>query len=254
MIQITSSSNAAYKHIKSLQDKKYRKKHSEYTVEGIKSVRDAIASGRKVKKVIISDSFEQEFDYPENTEVIQMSESLFNKLCDTQTPQGIMAVIAMEDFAGFIPDKDKAYIYCDGVNDPGNLGTIIRTADAAGFGGVLLSKGAVDLYSPKTVRASMGSFFNIQVVTGLDIDDLKAYKADGFELYGGALGENTIDYRSADMKKPTIIIVGNEANGITSEVQELCQCVKIPILGKAESLNVSIAAAILMYELVAQRS
>lgn len=252
MLQITSTSNQVYKHIKSLQDKKYRKKYGEYTVEGIKSVRDALASDARVKKIVVSDSFEG--NYPDNIEVVQISEPLFDKLCDTQTPQGIMAVIEMEDFTDFIPDKDKAYIYCDGVNDPGNLGTIIRTADAAGFGGVLLSKGAVDLYSPKTVRASMGSFFNMQVVTGLDTQNLRQYKAQGFELYGGALGENTIDYRSADMKKPTIIVVGNEANGICEEVQQLCQCVKIPILGKAESLNVSIAAAILMYELVSQRS
>jgi len=252
MIQITSASNAEYKHIKSLQDKKYRKKYGEYTVEGIKSVRDALASERVVKKIIVSEGFE--FDTPTDIETIQMSEALFNKLCDTQTPQGIMAIIKMEDADAFIPELNKAYIYCDGVNDPGNLGTIIRTADAAGFGGVLLSKGTVDLYSPKTVRASMGSFFNIPVITGLDIGNLKGYKEQGFELYGGALGENTIDYRVADMKKPTIIVVGNEANGISPEVQALCQCVKIPILGKAESLNVSIAAAILMYELVAQRS
>lgn len=254
MLEITSASNAMYKHIKSLQDKKYRKKNGEYTVEGIKSVRDAIASGRMVKKIIVSESFDSGFDYPDGIDIISVSEQLFTKLCDTQTPQGIMAVIGMEDFKDFVPEKNKAYIYCDGINDPGNLGTIIRTADAAGFGGVLLSKGAVDLYSPKTVRASMGSFFNIRVVTGLDIGDLKKYKSDGFELYGGALGENTIDYRDADMKKPTVIVVGNEANGISKEVQELCQCVKIPILGKAESLNVSIAAAILMYELVSQRT
>lgn len=252
MLRITSASNTMYKHIKSLQDKKYRKKNGEYTVEGIKSVRDAVSSGRKVKRIVISDSFS--FDCPEEIEIVQVSDQLFSKLCDTQTPQGIMAVLEMEDFADFIPEKDKAYIYCDGVNDPGNLGTIIRTADAAGFGGVLLSKGTVDLYSPKTVRASMGSFFNIKVVTGLDTKDLKSYKADGFELYGGALGENTIDYRSADMRIPSIIVVGNEANGISNEVKELCQCVKIPILGKAESLNVSVAAAILMYELVSQRS
>ncbi len=252
LITVTSASNALFKHIKSLQDKKYRKKNREYTVEGIKSVNDAIASGKKVKQVIVAERLD--FEAPEGIEKIKLSDQLFDRLCDTQSPQGVMAVIEMEDRAEFFPETDKAYVYCDGVNDPGNLGTIIRTADAAGFGGVLLSKGTVDLYSPKTVRASMGSFFNIDVITELDINDLKEYKAAGFELYGGALGKNTIDYRAADMKKPTIIIIGNEANGISKDVMDICQCVKIPILGKAESLNASVAAAILMYELVSQRS
>ena len=130
----------------------------------------------------------------------------------------------------------------------------MRIADAAGFDGVLLSDGCVDLYSPKTVRSSMGSFFNMRVVTGVSYEKLSEYKNSGFQLIGGALGDNTIDYRSTDMKKPTIIIVGNEANGISEDVQKMCQCVKIPILGKAESLNAGVAAAILMYELVRQRS
>lgn len=251
---ITSSSNSVYKHIKALQDKKYRKKYNEYTVEGIKSVQDALNSSRRVKMVIMSEDFVLNYTYSDKIETITLSKSLFEKLCDTQTPQGIMAVIEIEDKKNFIPDLSKAYIYCDGVNDPGNLGTIIRTADAAGFGGVLLSKGTADLYSPKTVRASMGSFFNIETVTELDTEFLKKCAEKGFILYGGALSKNTINYKDADMKKPTILIVGNEANGISKEVMKICRCVKIPILGKAESLNVSVAAAILMYELVSQRT
>ena len=176
------------------------------------------------------------------------------KMCDTKAPQGILAVVKIEDETDFTPNTEKSYIYCDCINDPGNLGTIIRTADAAGFDGVLLSDGCVDLYSPKTVRSSMGSFFNMRVVTGVSYEKLSEYKNSGFQLIGGALGDNTIDYRSANMKKPTIIIVGNEANGISEDVQKMCQCVKIPILGKAESLNAGVAAAILMYELVRQRS
>ena len=251
---ITSASNSVYKHIKALQDKKYRKKYNEYTVEGIKSVHDALNSDRRIKKIVLSEGFEPEYAISLDIDIITVSQGLFSKLCDTQTPQGIMAVLEIEDKKSFMPDLNKAYIYCDGINDPGNLGTIIRTADAAGFGGVLLSKGTADLYSPKTVRASMGSFFNIDIVTELDTEFLHECKNNGFELYGGALSDNTLDYREADMKKPTILIVGNEANGISREVMEMCRCVKIPILGKAESLNASVAAAILMYELVSQRT
>lgn len=253
---ISSTSNGRYKYIKSLQQKKNRLKNGEYTVEGIKSIHDAILSGRKLSLIAVScDFYELEkFDYPDKTEIVIIETDIFNKLCDTSTPQGIMAVIKMEPNDDRTLNLNKAYIYCDGVNDPGNMGTIIRTADAAGFGGVLLSEGCVDIYSPKTVRSSMGSFFNIDIYTGKGIEDLKKLKEQGFNLFAGVLGENTIDYRTADFRKPSVIIVGNEANGITHEVQELCQCVKIPIIGNAESLNVSIAAGILMYELVRQRS
>ena len=100
----------------------------------------------------------------------------------------------------------------------------------------------------------MGSFFNTEVITGKTAEDLKRYADMGFKLIGGALNENTADYRTADMGKPVIIVVGNEANGISDEVLQLCTCVKIPIAGKAESLNVSVAAGILMYEVVRGRS
>lgn len=256
MIEITSSSNSKCKYVKSLSQKKARQKCGEYTIEGIKSVSDALNSDRIVTALYVSDSFynNERFSYPENLPLYKVNDDIFSKICDTTSPQGILAVVRAEKADSFEIDLNKAYIYCDCINDPGNLGTIIRTADAAGFGGVLLSEGCVDLYSPKTVRSSMGSFFNMDIYTDVTYEMLKSYKDKGFSLLGGALGENTVDYRESDMKKPTIIIVGNEANGISKAVMDMCQCVKIPILGKAESLNVGVAAAILMYELVRQRS
>lgn len=256
MVEITASTNSKCKYVKSLSQKKSRQKYGEYTIEGIKSVNDAIASERIITALYVSFDFYEnnEFNYPENISIYKVSDDVFAKMCDTKAPQGILAVVKMEQDVNFIADISKTYIYCDGINDPGNLGTIIRTADAAGFDGVLLSDGCVDLYSPKTVRSSMGSFFNVKVVTNVTHEMLNEYKSKGFQLVGGALSDKTIDYRMADMKKPTIIIVGNEANGISDEVISMCQCVKIPILGKAESLNVGVAAAILMYELVRQRT
>ncbi|MCC8170039.1 MAG: RNA methyltransferase, partial [Oscillospiraceae bacterium] len=253
---ISSASNGRFKHIKSLSMKKNRKEYGEYTVEGIKSVRDAAASKRKPVLIAVSEDFyeNEKFDYPSDTELIVFSNNIFNKLCDTTAPQGFMAVMKIEGSSEIIPNPNKAYIYCDGIQDPGNMGTIIRTADAAGFGGVILSEGCVDIYSPKTVRASMGSFFNIDIFTDKTVSDLKKFRETGFKLVGGSLRERTIDYREADFKKPTVIVVGNEANGISAEVRALCECVKIPILGSAESLNVSVAAGILMYELVRQRT
>lgn len=256
MTQITSASNSKYKYLKTLSTKKARKKNREYTVEGIKSVRDAINSDKSISVIAVSEAFynNEKFDYPENISLYKISDNIFGGICDTTTPQGIIAVIKMEETENFVPNTQKAYVYCDHVSDPGNLGTIIRTADAAGFGGIILSRDCADLYSPKTVRSSMGSFFNIKIICDKTAEDLEEYKKMGFCLYGGALNENTIDYKKADMTKPTIIIVGNEANGITEPVLRLCQGVKIPIIGGAESLNAAVAAAILMYELVSQRT
>lgn len=256
MTEITASSNSKYKHVKALCLKKNRQKYGEYTIEGIKSVTDALKSDREVTALYVSDGFYEsgEFSCPEGIPLCRISDSLFEKMCDTKTPQGILAVLKIENNADFTPELSRAYIYCDGINDPGNLGTIIRTADAAGFDAVLLSEGCADLYSPKTVRASMGSFFNIKVITDVSRDKLKSYKDMGFSLIGGALCADSKDYREADMKKPSIIIVGNEANGISAEVLKMCVHVKIPILGKAESLNAAVAASVLMYELVRQRS
>ncbi len=256
MIEITSVSNNKYKYIKSLAQKKIRQKNGEYTVEGIKSVSDALTAGKKLTGVCVSDKFfENEFFvYPDNVPLYKLPEDIFVKICDTKTPQGIMAVVKTDDMSNAMPKLTESYIYCDCVSDPGNLGTIIRTADAAGFKGVFLSEGCADAYSPKTVRASMGSFFHIDIVTDFSCEKLKACKKQGFSIFAGALDENTVDYRCVDMTVPTIIAVGNEANGVSSEVRELCRCVKIPILGKAESLNVGVAAALLMYELVRQRT
>lgn len=252
---LSSASNSRYKYIKALSQKKNRIKYGEYTVEGIKSVRDALASKKKVSVIAVSEEFYNgtQFSFPDGIEILVFETSIFNKLCDTLTPQGIISVIQMsENNAEF--DLMKPYVYCDKVTDPGNMGAIIRTADAAGFSGVILSEGCVDVYSPKTVRASMGSFFNIDIFIEKNIDFLKKCIDDGFTLWGGALCDNTVDYREADFKKPSVLIVGNEANGISQEVLKLCKGVKIPILGHAESLNVSVAAGILMYELVRQRS
>ena len=249
-IQITSSSNAKYKYIKALRQKKSRKEYREFTVEGIKSVQDAVASGRRISAVAVSDSFyhNQTFSYPQGAELYIMGDSLMERLCDTQNPQGILAVIRMRGNKDFEPAPEGLYVYCDGLNDPGNLGTVIRTADAAGFSGVLLSPDCVDLYNPKTVRATMGSFFHMDIIEGIAPETLKHYQAMGFSIFGGALSEDTIDYRRAVYKKGSIIVVGNEANGISQEILNCCTCVKIPIYGGAESLNVGVAAGILMYE------
>lgn len=256
IINISSSQNEKYKHFKALKQKKERSLSRQYTVEGIKSVNDAIDAGVDIDALLVSDEFfsKSDFNYPDDIDIFIISNKLFPALSDTQTPSGIIAVISFKNNHHFEVDLNKCYIYCDNLRDPGNLGTIIRTADAAGFGGVLLSCDCVDIYNPKTVRSSMGSFFHIPIIEKMQYSDLQELKNKGFNIFAGLLDDETVEYTQADMTKPLIIVVGNEANGISPELTEMADVkVKIPIDGNAESLNAAVAAAILMYECIRQR-
>ena len=255
IFNITSNKNEKFKYFKSLKQKKYR--ITEYSVEGKKSVIEALSSHKKVTEVIMSESFfkAEEITVPEGIPCYILPDFLISGLSSTDTPPGVICTIEIEKNKAFTPDLEKAYIYCDRISDPGNLGTIIRTADAAGFGGVMLSKGCVDLYNPKTVRSSMGSFFRMQIAEDVMVDDLKEFKKQGFQILSGTLTENSVDYTVPDMKKPTIIVIGNESNGVSEEVIDISdECIKIPIVGGAESLNAAIAAAVIMYEVLRERS
>ncbi len=252
---IATTKNKTYKYIKALQQKKSRVSERCFTVEGVKSVSDALASAYTVNLIAVSEEFYNNsgFCFPADVRTVVIRSDLFAPLCDTRTPQGIIAVLKIKDRASYAPDKAKLYVYCDNVSDPGNLGTIIRTADAAGFGGVMLSPGCADLYSPKTVRSSMGSFFNIDVVDDFSRESLIALKEEGFVLWSGALKADSVPYTSADFSKPSIIIIGNEANGVSDEILSESNHIIIPIYGKAESLNAGVAGAIIMYEAVKYR-
>ena len=248
MIEITSINNPTVKHIKALLSKKERQRTGEYTVEGIKQVNEAISSGKEIKLIVISEDFDAGALLSLSYELYRVPSFVFEKICDTKTPQGVLAVLKQEKNEDLMLLDNGLYLYCDGISDPGNMGTLIRTAEAAGFEAVMLSKSCVDLHSPKVVRSSMGSFFRMRVYQDINASDLLKFKNEGVSLFGGALAENTKDYREADYSKTSIIIVGNEANGISDEILSLCTPVKIPIYGGAESLNAAVAAGILMYE------
>lgn len=253
--EIRGNQNPKIKKARSLFLKKNRQKLNLFMVEGIKSVKDAITAGANIEMVFISESFEKETLDLSNFESYVLPDTLFNGISDTKAPQGIMAVIKMNKNLDLPDKKNGLYIYCDSVSDPGNLGTIIRTADAAGFDGIFLSEGCADLYSPKTIRSSMGSYFHIPIYENIKKEQLEKLKKNGFKIYCGALSKNTIMYTDADFCKPMIIVVGNEANGISEKILKIAdECIKIPIFGKAESLNVGVAAAILMYEAKRQRN
>ncbi len=253
---ITSTSNAKYKYIKSLLLKKSRQKNGEFTVEGIKSVNEAVEAQMKISAVAVSESFAEteNFAYPENVTVYRFSDGMFAKMCDTENPQGILAVLKMRSPDEFDFEKDKMYIYCDGVSDPGNLGTIIRTADAVGAGGVIMSAGCADIYNPKTIRATMGSFFHIDICECVSCESIARLKSRGFKIVCGALSDKSVAHTECDMTGSVVIVLGNEANGVSEKMLNISdETVKIPIIGKAESLNVSVAGAVLMYESLRQR-
>lgn len=250
---ITSSKNEKFKYFKNLKQKKFRTE--EFTVEGKKSVLEALSSSMTVSAVIVSESFPLgDIKISEHIPVYYIPDSLFEQLSSTDTPSGIICTIKINRDTKFKLNLSRAYIYCDRISDPGNLGTIIRTADAAGFGGVLLSPGCVELYNPKTVRSSMGSFFRMTIAENIGTKQLIELKNQGFQLFSGALSVNAKSYAAVDYKKPTIIVIGNESNGVSDEVLAISECIKIPIVGGAESLNAAIAAAIIMYEVLRQRN
>lgn len=253
MQEISSASNEKFKYFRSLLTKKGRDESGRYLVEGIKSVNDALDSSSAVEALIIRNNLDYTPKDFEGT-VYSMPPALADRLSDTKTPQGVFAVIKKQCSDSFCLKPDGAYVYCDRISDPGNLGTIIRTADSAGFDGVLLSAGCVEVYNPKTIRSSMGSIFHIDVFEDKNANVPEQFIENGGKVYGGILSEDTMDYRSADYTGGIMIVVGNEANGISEEIKKLCCAIKIPIYGKAESLNAAVAGSIMMYQAANSRN
>lgn len=249
---ITSVSNPLIKHIKKLQTKKtYRRDCGEFVIEGLRQVFDAKKS---LKTVLVSEDFTEtipEFSCPVETVRAQ----LMTVMSDTKNPQGILAVAEMNlaDEKEIIKENGL-YVFCDGINDPGNLGTIIRTADSAGCDGIILSPDCVDLYNPKVVRATMSSMFNLPICISEDsIKTINSFKNNGVSIIGSTPHTDSLIY-SVNFTKPSMVILGNEANGVSDELLTMADaCVKIPMVGHAESLNVATAGAVLIYEAVRQR-
>ncbi|MBR6729367.1 MAG: RNA methyltransferase, partial [Clostridia bacterium] len=177
---------------------------------------------------------------------------LFAKIADTKTPQGILCTCRLPKQPP-LPASGH-YMYCDRVRDPGNLGSIIRSADALGFDGIMLSEACVDPFSPKLVRSTMGSLFHTKLYTGMNAETLQKLQEKGFHLAISALTEESIIPKDFTIEKNVILAVGNESSGVSKNLLALADSViKIPMAGSAESLNVAAAAAILMYECKARR-
>lgn len=246
---IESSSNEIYKNTKKLLMSKERKKASLFITEGYRSVCDSIKHNADIRYIIISEKYDLEC-FEDKFTVYKMSEKLFREISSTVNSQGILAVVGFVHNADsdFKYDNSKTLVYLDSVTDPGNMGTILRTSDAMGVDGVILSKGCVDLYNPKVVRATMASIFNVPIYLDEDYKLLKKLKQNGYLILGTFLDADVYSY-DADFTKKTVIVMGNEANGISNELEKLCDIrVKVPMKGNAESLNVATCCAMVLYE------
>lgn len=240
---ITSIQNQKVKQWNKLKTKKERIKTSSFLVEGFHLVEEAWKSNWQIHEIILQENISLP-SWCENFPVEIVTESVFKTIAQTTTPQGIAAVISMKKYHTYTGNQ---VLLVDEIQDPGNLGTIIRTADAAGFAAIILGKGTVDMYNEKVIRATQGSLFHIPVIEADLQEEITKLKQNDFAIWAATL-ENAVHYTELAVSEKTALIVGNEGAGINSNVMKLAdQGVKIPIYGKAESLNVSIAAAILMY-------
>lgn len=245
---ITSKTNELIKHIKSLHQKKYREEFGEYFVEGKKLVLEAIQEKVDVQKIIIcEDLFKENLNFPKY-DVEYVNENVFNFISDTKAPQGILAVIKTNKKAEIFGDIIFAL---DDIQDPGNLGTIIRTLDCAGINTLLLSNGTVDAYNPKTIRSTMGAIYRVNAIENLDLAyELQKLKTSGYKVVVTHLNTNKKHY-DLDFNEKLVIVIGNEAKGVSEEINNLADIrVKIPMLGRTESLNASVAASLMAYEYV----
>lgn len=254
---ISSKDNELVKHIKKLKDKKYRDESNEYIIEGVKLIEEAVKEKAKIKKVIICEDTTRTYEIPTNImyeiakyECIYVTEKIFTQISDVKAPQGILAIIEKGCKQGQIDYSEDIIIALDGIQDPGNLGTILRTVDSANLKQIIVSADTADCYNPKVVRSTMGAIFRVNIIETAELETtLKEIKKHKFDVIVTSLDTERSIYDIKYNKK--VIVIGNEANGVSKEIQEMADTkVKIPMLGKTESLNASVATAIIVYEYV----
>lgn len=255
---ITSTSNAQVKNLVQLLKKsKARTEQGVYIVEGIKMFQEAPRG--EIVKVYISEALFEKGSLQESLKQIPyevLKNDVFAHAADTKTPQGVLCVMKQKHYTleQLTAGKSPLLLVLENLQDPGNLGTMMRTAEGAGVSGVLLSRGCVDIYNPKTIRSTMGSIYRVPFLytDNLRADMEKLHKK-GITTYAAHLKGKEF-YDEASYQGPTAFLIGNEGNGLSDELSEMAkQYIKIPMEGQLESLNAAVAAAILMYEASRQR-
>ena len=244
---ITSVSNPDIIQTAKLKQKKYRDLTGQFLIEGIKLTSEAINNHIQIEKIFILPELINKLPNKNNFEIIEVNKKIIKKLSSQKNPEGIIALVK-KDSINFNFRNNK-FILLDEISDPGNLGTIIRTADAAGYEAVFCSPNCADLYNEKTIRSTMGSIFHIPVIENINlIEKIEELKVNKFRIYGTSLDGEILYLNQVKVPEKFALVLGNESHGISSEIQNSCtQLLKLPIFGKSESLNVSIAAGIFMY-------
>lgn len=255
---ITSVQNPTLKLVKELLKKKAaRKKYQLFVIEGLRAVKE-IPQSIKIETLLVSEEVEEAlYEGVQTKEILVMPASIFNTISETISPQGIMAVVESVDIRlTELNLQDGPYLLLENLQDPGNLGTIIRTAHAFDFKGILMTKGCVDLYSPKVVRATMSSLFYSPIVIDENIETYIEYiKEKNIKLYTTALDDKAKMLGEVSFEKNMVLVIGNEGNGVSEYcLQHTDHTIMIPMPGGAESLNASVASAVCMYEILRQNT
>ena len=255
---ITSTSNSQVKKLLQLQKKsKVRNEEGVFVVEGLRMFVEVPKD--RVEKVYVSETFynkkKQELKLHEFPLEV-LSDSVFDYVSDTKTPQGVLCIVKQKNYSlkQLLDIENPHFIVLDNLQDPGNLGTIIRTAEGAGVHAVFMSKDCVDLYNPKVIRSTMGSIYRVPIIYIEEIPQLlEEFREKGIRSYAAHL-EGKKFYDQEDYRTGTAILIGNEGNGLRDEVSESADVwVQIPMQGEVESLNAAVAASVLMFEVFRQR-
>ena len=246
---ISSRQNPLMTHLRKLgSSRSYRVKSGEYLCDGTKLLAEALKWGAEVKTAVFSEGINIP-PLPQGVRAVRVSGELMRSVSPMETPQGALFTVALPEVR--LPEtlKGRHYLVLDGVQDPGNMGTILRSADAMGACGVLLGPGCADPWSPKSIRSAMGSTFHVPVVETADLcASLRAMKEAGYLLLAGHLrGESTLPARIGDR---AALLIGSEGHGLSDAVSaEATLLYRLPMKGRAESLNAAVCAGILLYEL-----
>lgn len=255
---ITSTANAKVKELVSLQKKsKARNAQGVFLVEGIRMYQEV--PKERLEKVYVSEKFLEKHrealrDAADKMEIL--SDHVFQHVSDTKTPQGILCVVRQRkyDIRAVMEAENAHLLVLDNLQDPGNLGTIVRTAEGAGVTGIIISRESVDIYNPKVIRSTMGSIYRVPFVYAEDLKEVLAELAQRqIHTYAAHLdGKNS--YEDEDYTKKTAFLIGNEGNGLRREIADMAETwIRIPMCGQVESLNVAIATSVLMFEAARQR-
>lgn len=252
MREIQAAKNNKIKALKKLHQRKYRNQSEDYLLEGYHLIEEAAKAHAEIKEIFLDKRglrLWQEWVENHQFTYYLLSDEAMKALSEQPAPQGIIALV--QKSSNFPSDFSGKWLLLDNVQDPGNVGTIVRTADAAGFDGIFLGQGTADEYSPKVLRSMQGSQFHLPIFSGDLTEVIAEFQKIDSKIYGTKLDPAAISYNEVQKNEDFALILGNEGQGVAEDLLQLTdQNLYIPIYGKAESLNVGVAAGILMYALI----